>query len=129
MLWFAMDGDQQVPPDGTGTSGECVADLDAGLSTLDLFCTHDVSDTTVAHIHEGAPGENGDPIHDLGDGSSPIDTMVTPSALDLARLAGGLLYVNVHSSVNTGGEIRGQMVDTPVFEDGFESGDTGSWAP
>jgi hypothetical protein len=39
------------------------------------------------------------------------------------ELLGSLWYINVHTELNSGGEIRGQIV-FPIFEDQFE--DNGS---
>jgi hypothetical protein len=112
-LVFALTGDQEVPPVDSEHSGVCVAVVErAGLpeqGTLDLYCTHDVDDANLAHIHTGAVGVAGPPVVTL-DHTSPIieeDIVLTPQlASDLRE---GLLYVNVHTPANPGGEIRGQL--------------------
>ncbi|MEQ8233555.1 MAG: CHRD domain-containing protein [Gammaproteobacteria bacterium] len=97
--------------------------------------TPDPDDDVLAmHIHRGAPGSNGPvvfgligPNHDVdGDLATLFDSAGLGGALssawdgsegnnttladELANLAGGLLYFNVHTPGNPGGEIRGQIV-------------------
>jgi hypothetical protein len=117
-LFFALRGDNEVPPVVTDASGACfiVADFDeAGILppaevVLDIRCTHDVEDVTDAELFIGAPGEEGTFLLDLGDPSSPIETTVTltdPDAID--AFLSGELFVNILSTTNAGGELRGQV--------------------
>jgi hypothetical protein len=122
VLRFDLSGDQEVPPVATDASGSCVAFIErAGEpeeGTLDLYCTHDVPDATMAHIHSGAVGEDGPVVVNLGNPNSPI--VVEDIVLDevlAGDLRDGLLYVNVHTPANPGGEIRGQL--TGCFESPF----------
>lgn len=86
----------------------------------------DIDAATAAHIHAGGPDEAG-PVMVLlfggpttgndftGDLSvaeiSRTSTFTAPFTLDsvLARMRNGTAYVNVHTSANPGGEIRGQI--------------------
>lgn len=111
---FALTGDEEVPPVDTELSGLCVAmiELEGAVieqGTMDLFCTHDIPDPTLAHVHEGAPGVAGPPVITL-DPTSPIvaEDLVLDADLALA-LRNGDLYVNVHTAENPNGEIRGQI--------------------
>jgi hypothetical protein len=117
-LFFALRGDNEVPPVVTDTSGACfiVADFEeAGILlpeevVLDIRCTHDVEDATDAELFIGAPGEEGTFFEDLGDPSSPIETTVTltdPDAID--AFLSGELFVNILSTTNAEGELRGQV--------------------
>jgi len=106
-----VNAGQEVPP-GTGT-GAGIAYLTLGSD--DKLC---VSFTfggltgtlAAAHVHGPAtPGVNADILFPLPT-ANPINTCVGP--LDKAQkkdLRKGLLYLNVHSSVAPGGEIRGQI--------------------
>ena len=76
-----------------------------GLSTV----------STAAHIHFGVPGEDGpvrfplmiSPPGMLGGSLSAISPI---GAAEVAELDAGQLYVNVHSMMFPGGEIRGQLL-------------------
>jgi hypothetical protein len=83
----------------------------------------DIDNVTAAHIHKGWPGENGPVVHWLYDvtGSStpggpfPVSGDVTLDAEDLVDLLTGYYYVNVHTTANPAGEIRGQIGGVTVF--------------
>lgn len=124
---FPLDESQEVPPTGSQATGVCSGDLSDDSITLSVVCSHEVSMATAAHVHRGGSGSNGPVLFDFGDPTSPL-MLVTPLLPgDLAELAAGLLYVNVHSGAFPGGEIRGQMVTNELFADGFENGDTSAW--
>lgn len=71
---------------------------------------------TLAHFHgPAAPGANAGPVVNIGDisglespsiGSAVIDEAVEPDLLN------GLWYTNIHTTLNPGGEIRGQVLDS-----------------
>ena len=66
---------------------------------------------TMAHIHQGAKGQNGPvivPLTKNGDTYSVQEgKKLTPAQID--ALKAGNLYVNVHSNQYKGGEIRAQL--------------------
>ena len=75
------------------------------------------SPITVAHFHEGLPGETGGVVRDLnfvGDtaegvwSASDSSQPLTPARVD--QLFAGELYINIHTQNNPGGEIRGQVI-------------------
>ncbi|MBZ0254444.1 CHRD domain-containing protein [bacterium] len=88
----------RLQPNGT--------DLDYILQVFDL------DGVTAAHIHEGAAGQDGGVLYPL---DAPISGQssgtITIDPADAERLANGELYVNVHTTENPGGEIRGQITD------------------
>jgi hypothetical protein len=77
---------------------------------------------TAAHIHVGDAGENGPVVTllfgpgdttkngTLAEGTITAGNLVAGSMADLADvLRGGFAYVNVHSTANPSGEVRGQV--------------------
>ena len=66
---------------------------------------------TMAHIHQGAKGQNGPVIVPL---TKNGDTYSVPegrklTAAQMQAWKAGNLYVNVHTAANKGGEVRGQI--------------------
>jgi len=73
----------------------------------------------LAHFHgPAAPGTNAPILVNITPGPSPIGSpkhgCVQFTKDQVKDLNKGLLYLNVHSTVATGGEIRGQVVPTKV---------------
>jgi hypothetical protein len=72
---------------------------------------------TSAHIHNGALGANGPVIADIesrfvGNGAFFYSTdPLTPTLTD--AILGGNAYVNIHTSKNPNGEVRGQITEKP----------------
>jgi hypothetical protein len=72
---------------------------------------------TNSHYHEAPPGANGPVVHGLGGASVYTQTGTAYGAVfanqtyggDPWKLLAGGAYLNVHSNVNPGGEIRGQV--------------------
>ena len=115
-------------PDGvqSDATGHCLGRLEE--NSFEVICRHTVQNVTAAHIHRGPTGENGPIIHPFESATSPFRGVFEFSAEDLADLQAGNLYVNVHSTANPGGEIRGQIgppADSAVvfaLEPGQETG-------
>jgi len=105
-----MDGTQEVPTVVTSAAGSCTAVFKSSDSTLTLICVHTATSPIAAHVHNGPVGQDGAVICDLGSGVSPIVATCTLSAANVSALLTGLLYVNVHTEANSGGEIRGQLL-------------------
>jgi hypothetical protein len=131
-----LSGDNEVPPVVTATTGKVEIEFngDETKAEFELEVRKGVR-VRQAHIHCGARGVNGPIVvflagnHNPGwdvDGSWIENTTVTdtnvlartsaecPFAIanlrDVARAAReGVAYVNVHTTVNPGGEVRGQL--------------------
>lgn len=106
----AIDGAQAATPStGSGTGAFTLNDAETSLS-INVSFGGLVSPQTAAHIHgPGAPGVSagvrfGFPL------GSPVVTAWAITAADVTSLKNGLLYVNVHSQLYPGGEIRGQIL-------------------
>jgi hypothetical protein len=125
-ITFPLRGSQEVPAVTTGADGACVADVEydetpflpPNRATLHLRCAHDVAGATMAHVHVGGRGVNGNVIADLGSAASPIQaTVELQIQSQVNRFFEGNLYVNVHSPGHPDGEIRGQIegcIDSPT---------------
>jgi hypothetical protein len=118
----ALNGAQQSSPIHTTASGQAIMTLAADAQTLHYrLLIRDLYGITMAHIHRAPAGVNGPIIHWLYDPSgveapggvfddhNPVSGMLTLSNADIFDLLRGDFYVNIHTSANTGGEIRGQL--------------------
>jgi len=105
-----LTGSEEVPPaktDGKGTGSFRVAED----GTISGSVTTEGVKGTMAHIHQGAKGQNGPVIVPL---TKSGDTYTVPdgrklTAAQLDALKAGNLYVNVHSDRYKGGEVRAQL--------------------
>jgi hypothetical protein len=105
-----LTGAQEVPPVSTQASGKgsfTIADDGAVSGSVTTTGVPGM----VAHIHQGAKGQNGPVIIPL---TKNGDTYSVPAGAKLneaqmSAFKAGNLYVNVHSAQNKGGEIRDQL--------------------
>ncbi|HEX8411148.1 MAG TPA: CHRD domain-containing protein [Thermoanaerobaculia bacterium] len=111
---FHLSGDQEVPPANSTARGGCYGQFDSAASRLTLLCTHNVGSPAVAHVHRAPAGSNGPIAFDLGDPVSPLEAVWNMTPADVADLAAGRLYVNIHASGRPDGEIRGQILPRTV---------------
>jgi CHRD domain len=130
-LTAQLNGANETPAAlNTGAFGSATVTVDMNARTVtykvDVFNLP--SGVTASHIHVGAAGTGGPVVvnfappvpasNDFGFSGTVKDTefLLRPdqgirSADDMFQaILGGNAYVNVHSSVNPGGEIRGQLV-------------------
>ncbi len=112
----AMSGTSEVPPKTTQGKGDATAVLDTATKELQYTVTFSglTGPATMAHIHgPAAPGANAGVVVPLGNNpTSPIKGSATLTDQQVADLEAGKYYVNVHTSANPGGEIRGQLMPT-----------------
>jgi hypothetical protein len=130
-LTATLTGGNETPPPGlnTGAFGNATVTVDMGARTVawvvDVFNLP--SGVTAGHIHIGPAGTAGPTVvnftvptpasNDFRVQGSMRDTEFTlrpdqgiRSADDMFQaILGGNSYVNIHSQVNPGGEIRGQL--------------------
>jgi subtilisin family serine protease len=127
-----LTGEEETPPVATETTGDFFLRFDVDANRLEFSVTVVPTPTTPitvtgAHIHVGAPGVPGPIIRDLaalGGLSLPVfvtdslsfSGLISPSltASEIQQAFNGELYVNVHTSAHTGGEVRGQIELSPV---------------
>lgn len=108
-----LSSDNEVPPSGTGASGEAEVELDAqhGRVCVEIDSEDLAGDVVGGHIHVGPVGVNGPIVVDLGVDSDDFKACVAvdPGLIrTIARDPGGY-YVNVHTTKVPSGEIRGQL--------------------
>ncbi len=130
-----LSGNQETPAPGvlTGAFGSATVTMDLGTGTLswniDVF--NMPSGTNNAHFHVGGPGVAGPTVVNVAfpaQISNDFNLTGTATAANLIprgdqgirswddfiqSLLGGQMYLNIHSNVNAGGEIRGQVVRVP----------------
>lgn len=140
-----LDGSSEVPAVTTGASGVATASYDAAAGELDVTVAAFALDgVTMAHLHNGAAGENGPVVVsllDAVDGGLALDvdggvarTTITDedvivdgdvdgTVADLVtEIEAGNVYVNVHTVGEPAGELRGQLAPVTV-EDAFGDDD------
>jgi hypothetical protein len=131
VMRLAMTGMQAVPPvvsDGSAMAAVTLNDATAGIFVN--INTSGLDDAAAAHLHSGLAGTTGPIEVELQQDASDFERWVTAAdvALDesqMASLASGGLYLNLHTPANPGGEVRGQLVpdDIEVVFTSLTSGD------
>jgi MYXO-CTERM domain-containing protein len=133
---FPLEGSQEVPAVITPASGSATLTLDTvtGDFTLDYDFAGLDGPVTVAHFHNAPAGVNGGVVYWLAAPGAPNnnpDTLLSPpmpdgvtsasasgtgvlSASIVQEILDGNIYINIHSTANGGGELRGQVVPTPA---------------
>jgi hypothetical protein len=117
----------------TGASG--TAEVFVNMATRDVTYTIKIfnipSGTTAGHFHVGGPGLAGPVVVNLSPPPQISNDYVLSGTVNAANLTarpeqgvrdwedfiqsliGGQTYLNIHTNVNPGGEIRGQLTVTP----------------
>lgn len=118
-----LSGVNEPTPITTAAQGLATFTLHGGDSLVFRITLSNIDSATLAHIHAGAAGVNGGvmvplyvpplPATDLDFSGVLIEDTVVVVDSVLTRMRGGTAYVNVHTRVNGGGEIRGQVFPFP----------------
>ena len=126
-----LSGANEVPGIVTGAGGTATVSLNTATRTVtykvDVY--NMPSGTTAAHFHASGPGVAGPVVVNFTvQPTISNDYSISGTATDLVprqpqginswddfiqALLLGQIYINVHSAVNPGGEIRGQVVPVP----------------
>jgi CHRD domain/IPTL-CTERM motif len=107
----------EVPPVTSTATGSAMVAFVGGSLAYDIQTTN-LTGGTAAHIHRGAAGVNGPVVINFvptftATGARGTVVTVDPAlAQEIANNPAGF-YVNVHTSTNPGGEIRGQLSSLP----------------
>ena len=110
-----LGGGSEVPPVTTAAMGTAAVNLDTATKQASWRVEyHGLSGpATAAHIHCGAAaGANSGVAVALGAGPTAASPMQGSGAMtdaQIADLAAGKCYVNIHTDKNKGGELRGQL--------------------
>lgn len=111
----SIDGAQAGACAGSGSpaTGTGNFTLDTVTGQVDYNITFDVGSLlgpeTAAHVHGAAPEcINAGVIYGLPAGSPKVGSVVL-TAPQIADMIAGLHYVNIHSTIAPGGELRGQI--------------------
>lgn len=115
----SLSGAQEVPP--VTTNG-------VGIGTFNLSQRQDKlkfrvvvgglsGPITATHFHSGAAGTAGPVVLDLMPylSGNVIEGEVEPTPALVQAMLAGLIYINVHTAANLGGEIRGQLTREARF--------------
>ena len=110
-LWVAnLTGSQETPPVTSAGTGSAAVILDAAKTNLRYHVTTTGLTPTNAHIHKGIATLAGGVIYPFAPISTTMDGTLTITSADAQDLADGRWYVNVHTSANPAGELRGQLM-------------------
>ncbi len=107
-----IDGAQESPPNGSPGLGVGLFMIDETANTLTYRIVYNglAGVENAAHIHGSANyGTNAGVVHPLPAGALKTGVWNYPEAMERSILD-GLTYVNIHTNVVGGGEIRGQIV-------------------
>ncbi len=108
---LSLSGSQEVPPVATSGSGSGTITVGDDKSVSGSVTTTGVAGVA-AHIHMGAPGQNGGviiPLTKTGDSTWSVPAGAKLTDAQYAAYKAGNLYVNVHSPSHKGGEVRAQL--------------------
>jgi hypothetical protein len=117
-----LTGDQEVPPNASTAVGSARFEVDTCANTLRYRIAYSclTSAETAAHIHGPAgPGVNAGVVHPLPAGNPKVGVWNYPEAAE-ADILSGRMYVNIHTTMFPGGEIRGQIVTHVAYIDGAQ---------
>jgi CHRD domain-containing protein len=122
-----LKGGNEVPPVTTEAQGKVSLKVMESNIKYKLNITG-LADATMAHIHQGKSGENGEPVVDLFAAGNKqktskglfVNGSITDSSLTgplkgktisdlISSIKAGNNYVNVHTQAHPDGEIRGQL--------------------
>lgn len=115
-----LSGTNEVPPNASPATGFATVVLNNAGNQLAYTVTYSglVGTLTASHIHKAAAGVNGGVLFGfappIGTTSGSFSGTIAVTAANVADLNAGLYYVNIHSSVYGGGELRGQLAGDPT---------------
>jgi uncharacterized protein (TIGR03118 family) len=110
---MSLNGAAEVPPVATTATGTGSLTLVGSQLYYDISYSGLQGPATAAHIHGPAdptvPGGVIIPLNTPSGNSGNISGSVSLTPTNMAYLLAGLTYINIHSTSNLNGEIRGQI--------------------
>ncbi len=108
---FLISASEEVPaPTTTGSAGYATVELDTAANELAWNIVYTGLTPSAAHFHgNAAAGSTAGVKVGIGALPSPMVGSASISAQDVTDIQNGLWYVNIHTSLNAPGEIRGQV--------------------
>lgn len=109
---------QEIPANSSTATGVLNVDYDKNTKSLKYTITYSGLTPTAMHFHKGAVGVAGGVEKEIvGPYSSGMTGTITLSAAQETDLLANNWYLNIHTTANSAGEIRGQVVPntTVVF--------------
>ena len=109
-----LSSENEVPPSGTGATGEAEVTLNQGRRRIcvEIEAEDLAGDVVAGHIHAGPAGVNGGVVVDLGVNSADFEACINGVDRDLIRDIRQNpedYYINIHTTAVPSGEIRGQL--------------------
>jgi hypothetical protein len=107
-----LKASSEVPANDSKASGSLTATYDTTTKKLTYSATYKdlTGAATAAHFHGPAKdGANAGVVVPVKEGPSPLKGEATLTDEQAKMLADGMMYFNVHTAANKGGEIRGQV--------------------
>lgn len=116
---LALSGAEEDPPRVTPGSGSATIDVNLATGAISGSATASGFASTAAHIHDAFAGTSGPIVIGLQpDAVDPAIWRIAAgtmlSAANVDRLLAGALYLNVHSAQFPGGQIRAQILPSPL---------------
>ena len=111
LMAATLSGARQVPPNSSSGSGTAAIKLEGDVLSWVITYSGLTGPVTGAHFHGPAAtnANAGVIVPFAGSLGSPITGSQRLTAAQVAQLRSGLWYVNLHTAVHPGGEIRGQV--------------------
>jgi hypothetical protein len=112
----SLTGSQEVPAVTTSATGTLTGTYDRSTKVLNYSITFSGLTPTIGHFHIGAPGAMGPVTLPFAFNNSaktgfvsPITGSATLTSDQVTALLGNMLYANLHTTANNGGEIRADV--------------------
>lgn len=111
-LWVAnMTGGQETPSVSSTATGHAAVILDPSQPMIRYHVTTTgIVGATAAHFHKAVATLPGPVVYPISPVGPTMDGSIVINSQDAADLMAGRWFVNVHTTANPNGEIRGQLI-------------------